>query len=303
MTFLIVLLTAGAIGILALAALILLPFLGGFLLVRVMEILTPLCLVLWFLLHGRKNAPGWEKFRGVRFAHRGLHGPGVPENSLAAFRRAAAAGYGAELDVRLTKDGRLAVIHDSDLTRMCGRSGFVEELTAAELSAYRLAGSGEGVPFLEQVLPLFEGKKSLIVELKTARGNHAALAAAAVECLDRFQTDCCVESFDPRCLVWLRRHRPEILRGQLTRNFLKEGTGRSLWQCLALTTLLCNWKTRPDFVACRFEDRRGCAPALWRWWGGKLAYWTIRSPRDLRETERAGALPIFEGFVPEEESR
>ena len=54
-------------------------------------------LLLWLLLHGRRNGPGWEKLDGFRYAHRGLHGCGVPENSLAAFRRAAEAGYGAEL--------------------------------------------------------------------------------------------------------------------------------------------------------------------------------------------------------------
>lgn len=78
------------------------------------------CALTYLTVHGRKDQPGWETFEHVRFAHRGLHGPGVPENSLAAFRRAAEAGYGAELDVHLTADGYLAVIHDSDLARMCG---------------------------------------------------------------------------------------------------------------------------------------------------------------------------------------
>ena len=39
-------------------------------------------LLVWFLLHGRRDGPGWEKLEGFRYAHRGLHGPGVPENSL-----------------------------------------------------------------------------------------------------------------------------------------------------------------------------------------------------------------------------
>ena len=92
----------------------------------------------WAVLHGRRDGPGWERLDGFRYAHRGLHGCGVPENSLAAFRRAAEAGYGAELDVRLTKDGRLAVIHDATLDRVCGVSGRAAELTAAALSALRL---------------------------------------------------------------------------------------------------------------------------------------------------------------------
>ena len=215
MTALTWILIAAVIGGLLLAAACLLLFLGGFLVTRLAEALVPLGLLVWFLLHGRKNGCGWDKLEGVRYAHRGWHDkPAVPENSLPAFRRAAEAGFGAELDVHLTKDGRLAVVHDSDLTRVCGQGGIVEDLTAAELAAYRLEGTEETIPFLEEVLPLFEGKAPLVVEIKPSRGNHDALTKAAMECLDRFRTDYCVESFDPRVLVWLRQNRPEVLRGQ-----------------------------------------------------------------------------------------
>ena len=59
------------------------------------------CALTYLTVHGRKDHPGWETFERVRFAHRGLYGPGVPENSLAAFRRAAEAGCtGAAEDLR-----------------------------------------------------------------------------------------------------------------------------------------------------------------------------------------------------------
>lgn len=116
------------------------------------------CALTWLTIHGRRDHPGWGKIEHTRFAHRGLHCSGVPENSLAAFRLAAEAGCGAELDVHLTVDGYLAVIHDSDLFRMCGVEARVEDLTAAQLGKLRLEGSGEPVPFLEQVVPLFEGR-------------------------------------------------------------------------------------------------------------------------------------------------
>lgn len=279
-----------------------LTVLGGFLLTRVIEILAPVLLLIWFVLHGRRNGQGWERLAGKRYAHRGLHGPGVPENSLGAFCRAAEAGYGAELDVRLTADGYLAVIHDSDLARMCGVEAKVEDLTAAELGKLRLVGSGEPVPFLEQVVPLFEGRGPLVVELKTAGGNYAVLCEKTLECLDRFRADYCIESFDPRCLMWLRKNRREVLRGQLTQDFLRRGESQPLRNRLALTALLCNGLTRPDFVACRYQDRRMVPLALWRLWGGRTALWTIRSPGELVETERLGALPIFENFDPEEET-
>ena len=87
-------------------------------------------LILYLLsLRGRSGYPGVEKLRGWNYAHRGLHSPGVPENSLAAFRAAVEHGYGAEFDVHLLRDGGLAVIHDSVLKRTTGLDGKVEELT------------------------------------------------------------------------------------------------------------------------------------------------------------------------------
>ena len=61
-------------------------------------------------------------FQNRNFAHRGLHkrDKSVPENSLAAFERAASYGYGIELDVQLSKDGQVVVFHDDTLNRVCG---------------------------------------------------------------------------------------------------------------------------------------------------------------------------------------
>ena len=251
-------------------------------------------LLAWGVLHGRRDGPGWEKLTGCRYAHRGLHGPGVPENSLAAFRRAAEAGYGAELDVRLTKDGRLAVIHDAALERVCGVSGRVADQTAAELSALRLEGTEERIPFLEEVVPLFAGRAPLIVELKTDWRSAGELARKTLECLDRFSIDYCVESFDPRPLWWLRRRRPDVLRGQLSQNFRRHPSGQNAWNRLALSNLFYNVFARPDFVAYRFEDREAPVVRLCRRWGMRMAYWTLRTWTDLVLAEQEGALPIFE---------
>ena len=117
------------------------------------------------------------------------------------------------------------MIHDSSLRRVCGEGGSVENLTAAELGRYRLEGTDEKIPFLDEVLPIFEGRTPLVVEIKPANGNWDVLTAKTVECLDRFQVRYCMESFDPRSLLWLKKHRPEIVRGQLTQNFLKDPAG------------------------------------------------------------------------------
>ncbi|MDR2931251.1 MAG: hypothetical protein LBV06_10165 [Propionibacteriaceae bacterium] len=255
----------------------------------------------WGLTYGRVGHPAWARLRQFRYAHRGLHDTVTPENSLAAFRRAVAAGYGAELDVHLTRDGRLAVIHDADLARMTGRSATVEDSTSAELASLTLAGTDQTIPLLDDVLPLFESTTALIVEIKPVGGNHAELTAATMSCLDRFNLDYCVESFDPRVLAWLKRHRPEVVRGQLTQDFLRPGEDAGLAWILrfALTHLLGNVIARPDFVAIRFEDRGlGAHTLCCSGWGMQGMYWTIQSQAEQDVAERDDHLIIFEGYVP-----
>lgn len=266
----------------------------------VLGIAAVLYIALLWPQHGHRK---WPLLRRFRYAHRGLHGPGAPENSLEAFRLAAERGYGAELDVHLTRDGRLAVIHDSALRRTCGAEGRVEDYTAEELRQFRLEGTDERIPLLEEVLPLFEGKTPLVVEIKPVGGNWNELTEKAVACLDRYSVEYCMESFDPRALRWLRRSRPEIVRGQLSQNFMRRPEGLSAPVRFALTNLLCNAATRPDFIAYRFEDRDNfsvwlCCHPL----GAQEISWTIRSREDMARAEREGNLVIFENFDPGEAS-
>ena len=138
------------------------------------------------------------------------------------------------------------------------------------------------------------------MELKTDRTNAAALAAAVSACLDRFHVDYCLESFDPRPLRWLRRRRPDILRGQLSKDFRRDPGGQNAWNRLALTDLFYNVFTRPDFIAYRFQDRDRLAVRLCRRFGLRTAYWTLKSPAQVARAEREGALPIFEETEEEE---
>lgn len=251
----------------------------------------------------------WAELCRHRYAHRGLHAEGIPENSLTAFAKARELGFGIELDVHLTLDGELVVIHDSSLGRVCGRSGVVEQLTLAELGECRLMGTDEGVPTLDEVLRLFDASGDttspappVIVELKTADGNAALLAERTMACVDRYDLSFCVESFDPRALGWLRAHRPDVLRGQLVRSFLGD-KDLGLARRLGATALLGNVTARPDFIACRFRDRGLPAVRLaCGRLGAHLVTWTIHSEREMLESEAEGAPVIFEGFIPDPRS-
>ena len=201
----------------------------------------------------------------------------------------------------LLRDGTLAVFHDSDLKRCANVEGQIEDLDLEGLRKLRLEGTDEQVPLFDDVLALFEGKQPLIIELKTAKGNHRALAEAVCRRLDSYQGDFCIESFDPFAVADVRKLRPGICRGQLSMNFLKEPSGLPWYQRFLMTNVLLNWYTRPDFLAYQFSDRDNfCLDLARRVWGVQEVSWTIRSKEDLLACEKFGSIGIFEKFDPEQ---
>ena len=253
-----------------------------------------------FAVKGRRNHPGVENLKGWNYAHRGLYAEGKPENSMAAFEAALHHGYGIELDVHLTKDGELAVIHDYDLDRCTGRPGKVEELSLAELQEYRLEGTEQTIPTLGQVLRVFDGKAPLIIELKASLdGNHAQLTDRVMAELENYSGVYCIESFDPRCLKHLKKNYPQVIRGQLSDNYMKSKPHFPWYLRLVMTYLLGNFMFRPDFIAYKFQDRKNLSVFLARrLWKMPGVAWTVQSPEALQMALAEGWLPIFEGFEP-----
>jgi glycerophosphoryl diester phosphodiesterase len=137
----------------------------------------------------------------------------APDNTLLAFELAIEHGVDmVELDVHLSRDGQLVVIHDPDLARVAGRAVAVAELTARELAGIDV-GDGFGVPPLTDLFELARGSLGLYVELKTRR-TGAALgelvqsgAAAGVELIGG--------SFEPDLVAELRSAAPDVPRSVL----------------------------------------------------------------------------------------
>lgn len=260
-------------------------------------------IILFFILYaprGRRGAPGMEPLSSWKYAHRGLHDAQHPENSMAAFRRALDSGYGIELDVHLLRDGNLAVIHDSLLLRTTGREGRVEDLTTEDLKSCRLGGTEETIPTFRQVLDLYAGKAPLIIELKSVGGNYAELTQQACRMMEGYTGPWCMESFDPRCLLWLRRNRPAVVRGQLTENYFASDTAINPVLAFILTHNLLNFLTMPDFVAYNFQHRR-TSLTNWVWkrlWRIPGVSWTLKTREEYDQAVSEGLIPIFEGFTP-----
>ena len=253
-----------------------------------------------FIVHGRKGHKGLKALQGWNYAHRGLHNETRPENSMAAFRAALEKGYGIELDVHLLKDGNLAICHDHSLKRTAGADVLIEDLTTADLENYRLEGTDETIPTFRQVLDLYQGKAPLVVELKSDGRNYAALAEATSNMLDSYDGVYCLESFDPRCIRWLKKNRPDLIRGQLTENFFRTENSPLPWYLkLVLSKQLMNFLITPDFVSYKFADRKNLGNFLVRKvLGIQGVTWTLTSLQDHETAVKEGWIPIFENYEP-----
>lgn len=264
----------------------------------VLSIIILLALIYLWCLKGRTNHPDIAKLRNWNYAHRGLHDANRPENSLSAFQAALDHGYGIELDLHLTIDGDLAVIHDSSLKRTAGADVTVESLTVDELKQYALLGSNEPIPLFSQVLKMYQGKAPLIVELKPANNNYVALCEAACKQLDEYNGLYCIESFDPRCIRWLRKNRPDLIRGQLSENWLKTKSKMPWILKLIMTYHISNVYTRPDFIAYKYADRKTFGTQICRKiWKIQGVSWTLRSVEDYQTATVENWIPIFENFT------
>lgn len=241
-------------------------------------------------------------FESTRFAHRGLHNEkeGIPENSLLAFRKAVEYGYGIELDVRLTADRIPVVFHDDTLLRVCGDSRSVEELTYDQLKSLRLFDTDEMIPLFQEVLDVVNGAVPLIIEIK-AEYDVIDICKATMAKLYRYPGFYCVESFSPFVLKWFSIHEPNVLRGQLSMDFMASDCMVKKPKPIRFASkyLFGNVLSKPDFIAYDFH----CAESLplkisRKVYEAKTAAWTVRSEEELTYADGYFDIIIFENFLP-----
>ena len=264
-----------------------------------------LALIAFFLFYLFIISPGawpdhsdpalWE----VSYAHRGLHQKDktVPENSLTAFAQAAEAGYGIELDINLTADGKVVVFHDDSLLRVCGVDKLISQCLATELADFRLENTEQTIPLLADVLKLVDGQVPLIVELKNTKA-WPQLCVKAAELLADYGGPYCIESFHPGIVSWFYKNKPGVVRGQLSAGHQSfEGTPR--WQSVLIASMMTNVISRPHFIAYKHQDaHHRLRLQLFRQLGGKLVGWTVRDTDDIVGCMKYFDVIIFEFFRP-----
>ncbi|MBW6459172.1 MAG: hypothetical protein K0B08_01245 [Bacteroidales bacterium] len=187
-------------------------------------IFLPMILALTFVPVRLSNStPGGGSLQPLFIAHRGASGT-APENTLPAIDSALAAGVDyVEIDVHLSRDGKVIVIHDATVDRTTNGKGKVRELSAEYIQSLD-AGSWFGEPFrgvkiptLEEVIRHIDGKAKLLIEIKRKGKENEGIEAEVVRLIRKYEAAdwCVVQAFNDKVLETMYELAPEIVLHKL----------------------------------------------------------------------------------------
>ena len=181
---------------------------------------------------------------GIKIAHRGLfNNIDVPENSLLAFKRAIDKNIPIELDVRLTKDNILVVVHDANLKRLTGVDKLIKDLTYEEIKQIKLLDTNLVIPKFDEVLSLVNGKVLIDIEVKID-DDIENIYQILIDILKNYKGDYIVKSFNPKVVRWFMKNYPDVGRGLLI-----AGNYRNKFYKYLFTSKWIILYSRPNFLA------------------------------------------------------
>jgi len=214
----------------------------------------------------------------LKIGHRGAKGY-EPENTLISFEKAIDLKVdGIELDVHLSLDGVLMVIHDETIDRTTDRKGFVNLFTALELKKYK-------IPTLIEVLDLVNQKCFINIELKGI-GTAKPVVDIITHCISKKNwnyNDFLVSSFDWKMLEEVQMLNPKIQIGVLTEESVDEA--------LAFVKKIKAFSIHPDYVLLSKEN-----VALMQENGFEVYPWTVNSIADIQKIKSFNVNGIISDF-------
>ena len=203
---------------------------------------------------------------------------------------------GLELDVHLSADGRVMVIHDPTLDRTTNTSGWIGSLSSSQIrkaSIHGLPLKKSRIPFLEEVLEMASGKTTLYIELKKGRTYYPRFEEKVLKVIGRFQARkwCVLHSFQERILHRLAladNEIPLLLNRNLFPNLVMDPASylsRPVFKHPNLKGFNQNFKLlRPRLVT--FLQKKGF----------KVLGWTARSHKDFKEMSILGLDGLISDF-------
>lgn len=237
-------------------------------------------------------APGRVAFlKGQPYAHRGLHGRGVLENSPAAFEAAIKLGHGIECDVQAAEDGHAFVFHDYELDRLTDQKGEIGKMRAEDIDRIQLNGGHGKIPRLREILAQVAGQVPIMIEIKSRNHRVGPLCLSVRRALEGYGGKAGVMSFNPLVGAWFRKNADHIVCGLVvTEEGSKNWRGR-----IARHRNL--WTARPDFLAYDIRDLPSRFAAAQRARGLPIITWTVRSAEQEKNAALYADEPVYE--IPE----
>jgi len=211
--------------------------------------------------------------RTLVVAHRGASSL-APENTLASVRKAMELGADhCEIDVQLTKDGEVVLLHDSLLKRTAGKPEALSDYTLDELGEFEVGSwfgpdfDGEPIPTLTQVIRAVKGKMLLNIEIKVSQ-EDTDIASKVVDIIhfEGIRKKCLVTSFDRLTVEKIKELDPRITTGFIFSQKYPPDVFEGSWDALS-----CNYKVvNADFVAKAREFKK------------KIYVWTVDDEEEMK---------------------
>lgn len=238
-------------------------------------------------------------------AHRGLHAQGAPENSMAAFRAAIAAGYGIECDIQAASDGTPVVFHDDDLPRLTGARGLVRDHDMEALARLRIMGTDQAIPRLSDLLAEVAGRVPLLIEIKdqSLRSSEqiGTLSQRVARQVAAYDGPVAVMSFNPHSVAAFRQAAPGVTVGLTTCGYDDdEWDMLDAGQRAHLAAIADFDRVGGAFISHDRKDLDNPAVLALKSRGLPVLTWTIRSPAQERAARRIADNITFEGYLPQD---
>ena len=232
-------------------------------------------------------------FIKYKLAHRGLHNEAYPENSIGAYENAIKYGFAIELDVRVLKDGNLAIFHDDNLERMCGVNKKIEDITLDEMKEYHLNNTDFTIPTLQEVLSLVKGKVPIMIELKPV-SKKMKITKRVYDVIKDYKGDIAVKSFNPLYMLWYKKNAPDIIRGMLSSYF--HHTHLPLVYRSLIKRLTFYNRIKPDFIS---YDVNNLPNKYIKNKDAPILAWTITNKEEEMDVMKYAHNVIFQDYIPD----
>jgi len=244
------------------------------------------------------------EFLRAPIAHRGLHdqSDGAPENSPEALMRAITSGYGVELDLQCSADGKAMVFHDPELDRLTTERGLVNQRSAAQLGKIKLKDGHDTIPTLAQALELVDGKAPLLIEIKDQDGrlgkDIGPIGEDIAHCLAAYKGLVAVMSYNPFAVADVAARLPDLSVGLVTSGFKDP-----MWRVLpdqrrdSLISISDFDRIGASFVSHNKDDLASSHVARLKARGIPILCWTIRDRAQEVKARKIADNITFEGYL------